>query len=248
MSKHDMLSIFHNPKPIIGVIHCKGDSDADVMERAKREIAIYQEYLDGILVETYFGTYHQVEQVLAYLESIPRVIPYGINCLKVEAMCFELAIKYHCDFMQIDSVASHLKDRDNESLDAFYNMYRAKCPAKLLGGVRFKYQPVRSTKTVAEDLHDGMRRCDAICVTQDETGQETEMGKIREFREAIGDFPLFVCAGVTPKNVREQLSVADGAVVGSYFKDTYKDTGDVCAGHVQELMAEVKKLREEGGR
>lgn len=33
-----------------------------------------------------------------------------------------------------------------------------------------------------------MTRCDAIAVSQDETGQETSMDKIREFRNIIGDF------------------------------------------------------------
>ena len=33
------------------------------------------------------------------------------------------------------------------------------------------------------------------------------------------------------------------AIVGSTFKDTRKDTGDVSAEHVKEFMAEVFKLR-----
>ncbi len=71
------------------------------------------------------------------------------------------------------------------------------------------------------------------------------MGKIRQFREAIGDFPLFVCAGMTADNVKEQMRIADGGVVGSYFKDNYQDSGDVCAEHVRELMEQVWELRKE---
>lgn len=247
MREGNILNVFASSKPIIGVIHCKGDSDADTLERAKREIEIYRENgVDGVLVETYFGTYHQVEQVLNYLEHLEPHYPYGVNCLNVDAMGFVLAERYHCDYLQVDSVAGHLKPRDDESLDAFFRLGREKCSAYLMGGVRFKYQPTLSGKTVEEDLRDGMRRCDAICVTQDATGQETDMGKIREFRAAIGEYPLIVCAGVTKENVREQLSVADGAVIGSYFKNNYQDLGDVCAEHVTELMAEVRKLREEG--
>ena len=37
--------------------------------------------------------------------------------------------------------------------------------------------------------------------------------------------------------------VADGAVVGSFFKDTGKDTGDVSAGKIELLMQQVRALR-----
>ena len=82
--ERNILSVFQEKKPIIGVIHCKGDTEADVLERAKREIDIYRTNgVDGVLVETYFGTYHNVEQVLGYLQKEQADYPYGINCLNV---------------------------------------------------------------------------------------------------------------------------------------------------------------------
>lgn len=54
----NILSCFKEKKPIIGVIHAKGTDDDDVMRRAVSEINTYIENgIDGILVETYFGTY-----------------------------------------------------------------------------------------------------------------------------------------------------------------------------------------------
>ncbi len=239
-----ILTCFQNIKPVIGVIHAKGQGDEDVFHTALKEIDIYkQNGIDGILIETYFGTYYQVERILKELSINDPGLPYGVNCLNVDAMGFELAAKYGCSYLQIDSVVGHVKPRDEETLDAFFKSFRAKCQAYLMGGVRFKYQPVLSEKSLQEDLITGMQRCDAICVTQDRTGQETSMDKITEFREIIGEFPLFVCAGATRENIAEQLRTADGAVVGSYFKDTYKDTGDVCAEHVAAFMDEVKKYR-----
>lgn len=246
VKRKDVLSLFKNQKPVIGVIHCKGDTDADVLERAKREIDIYERCgVDGVLVETYFGTYHQVEQVLSYLKAEKSGYPYGVNCLNVDAMGFILAGRYDCDYLQIDSVGGHLKSRDDETLDAFFEYFRKDCKAALLGGVRFKYQPVLSGRSVEEDLEICMNRCDAVCVTEDATGQETSMGKIEQFRKAIGEFPLLVCAGMTADNVKEQLRIADGGVVGSYFKDTYQDTGDVSEEHVAAFMKKVRELREE---
>lgn len=240
----NILSCFKEIKPVIGVIHTKGNNDEDVFRRAKEEISLYVENgVDGILVETYFGNYYQVERVLEYLRDSDMGVPYGVNCLNVDAMGFELANKYRCDFLQIDSVIGHVKPRDEASLDAFFKLYKSRCNAYVMGGVRFKYQPVLSVHTVEEDLKEAMNRCDAICVTEDATGQETSLAKIKRFRENIGDFPLFVCAGVTPENVREQLKYADGVVVGSYFKDNFQDNGDVCAEHVAELIGVVKEIR-----
>lgn len=242
----NILSCFEVKKPVIGVIHTKGTDDEDVMRRAIEEIRLYKENgVDGILVETYFGDYYQVEKVLQYLKESQLGIPYGVNCLNVDVMGFELANQYDCNFIQMDSVIGHVKPRDEASMEAFLKTFRGRCNAFLMGGVRFKYQPVLSEHTLEEDLISAKERCDAICVTEDETGQETSMEKIIKFRETIGDFPLFVCAGVTPQNVGKQLKYADGVVVGSYFKDNYKDCGEVCKEHIQELVSVVKEIREE---
>lgn len=241
---NSISSCFVKKKPVIGMIHTKGINDADMMDRAKREIDIYESNgVDGIMVEPYYGTYHQVEMVLRYLEDSRLEVSYGVNCLNVDCMGFELANRFHCDFLQMDSVVGHVKPRDEETMQAFFDLYRPECKAALMGGVRFKYQPVLSDKSLEEDLQIAQTRCDAVCVTEDATGQETSMSKIMEFRAALGNFPLYVCAGVTPHNIVEQSKYADGFVVGSYFKDTYKDSGDVCASHVIELMDKVREIR-----
>lgn len=246
MKKKGILSLFREKKPIIGMIHLKGNSDEDILERAKREIDLYIENkIDGIMLENYYGTYVHLEQILDYVLQQKISIPYGVNCLNIDAMCFELATKYKTDFMQIDSVVGHVKPRDEATLEAFFQMYREKCPAYLIGGVRFKYQPVLSEKTIEEDLKIGMTRCDAIAVTQNATGEETSMEKIQLFRDTIGSFPLVIAAGVTAKNVEKQLRVGDMAIVGSYFKDNYKDEGELCPKHIEELMIHVRKVREE---
>ena len=105
--------------------------------------------------------------------------------------------------------------------------------------------PVKSANTVEKDLAIAKQRCDAVCVTHDATGQETSVEKIRQFRNALGSFPLFVAAGLNPNNVKSSFTYADGAIVGSYFKDTYVDTGDVSANHVRKLMQAVEAVRGE---
>lgn len=238
------LKIFKNKKPIFAMLHLKGDTDSEVFQRAKEEIAIYIESgVDAVIVENYYGNYYQMERVLEYLQNLKADIIYGVNCLNNDTMGFDLADRFGASFVQFDSVAGHLKKRDDYTYEAFINKFRKNSKAFVLGGVRFKYQPYLSERSLEEDLTIAMKRCDAIVVTQDATGQETSMDKINEFKNIIKDFPLVIGAGITPENCVEQLSVADAAIVGSYFKDTYKDTGDVSKEHVEVLLKEVKKIR-----
>ena len=236
--------VFKISKPVIGVLHLKGGSEEDIRERAKREIAAYVEGgLDGILAEDYFGPYPQLEWVLDYLQKNKPGVPVGVNCLNFDSLNYRLARQYGCDFLQLDSVVGHVKPRDEASLDAFFGLENPRTDALVLGGVRFKYQPVLSEKSLAEDIETAKQRCGAICVTGGGTGQQTPLEKLQEFRTLAGDFPLVICSGLTADNCTAQLQIADGAVVGSFFKDTGRDTGDVDVSKVRALMEKVAALR-----
>ncbi len=240
------LAAFKERKPIMAMLHLKGDAPDEVLERAKRELDVYIEGgVDAVIVEDYFGTYGDMRRALEYIRAAGSEIVYGVNCLNIDAMGFELAQEFGAAFVQLDSVVGHVKPRDEEALAAFLDIYRARYDGYVLGGVRFKYQPVLSERSLEEDLAIARGRCDAVAVTQDATGQETSLDKIRAFRAGLGGFPLIVAAGMTPENAHESLRVADGAVVGSYFKDTYRDDGEVSPDHVRVLMDAVRAVREE---
>ena len=73
--------------------------------------------------------------------------------------------------MQIDSIAGNLIEREDISFAEFIKLYRSRYPGYIIGGVRFKHTPYLSGKSLEEDLKTAMTRCDAIAVSQDETGQ-----------------------------------------------------------------------------
>lgn len=242
---NNFYKLFHNKKPILGMLHLKGNDNKEIFEIAKKELEIYENNnVDAVVVENYFGKEEHVEMMLHYLNENPKNIIYGVNLLDNDDLGFKLAKKYNAKFIQLDSVAGHLPIEEDKEFNDFIEKNRKdNQDLVVLGGVRFKYQPYKSGRTLEEDLQIGMTRCDAIVVTQDSTGQETSMEKVDEFRKIIGDFPLVVGAGMTKENIHKQLTICDGAVVGSYFKDSYKDTGDVAQDHVKNFMKEVKKLR-----
>lgn len=240
------LSLFPVGKPIMAMLHLKGEDDGTMLERVRREVDTYvTNGVDAVIVEDYFGTYDSMVQALEYVESQQLSIPYGVNCLNVDPMGFELARRFNAAFVQLDSVVGHVKPRDERSIAAFLAKERGDYAGYVLGGVRFKYQPVLSEHTVEEDLAIAKGRCDAVVVTQDATGQETSVDKVRRFRDALGpSFPLIVGAGLTPENACKTLCIADGAIVGSFFKDTGKDDGEVSGERVRLLMKEIARIRE----
>lgn len=244
MQKFD--AAFGVKKPIFAMLHLKGDSHDAVFEQAKRELDIYLEGgVDAVIVENYYGGYEDMVRMLDYMKDEHIDTRFGINCLRFDSLGFHLARTYGATFVQLDSVIGHVDPRDESAEAAFLEHERSSYDGLVLGGVRFKYQPMKSVNPLDVDLQISKGRCDAVVVTQDATGQETSMDKINEFRAGLGEFPLVIGAGVTPDNAAAGFSVADAAIVGSYFKDTYKDTGDVCLDHVRTFMARMREIREE---
>lgn len=241
----DYRELFGSRKPVMAMLHLKGNPEEDMLRRAKEEALCYLENgVEALLVENYFGSALDCEMVLAWLqEEHPQVI-YGVNILSDYAKAFEMAERYNARFIQIDSVSGHLNPKDDLAFAAALNEYRSHSHAAVLGGVRFKYQPVNSGRTLREDLLMGSERCDAIVVTGEGTGKVTPIEKVLQFREILGDFPLVMGAGVTPATLRETLTHCDGAIVGSYFKEGHRDFGDVYAPYVADFMAEKRRCEE----
>ena len=212
--------VFGTRKPVIGMLHLRGNGKEKLRIAREEAKIMYGEGVDAVLVEDYLNsTALDCEAVLRMLqEEMPDRL-YGVNVLGDFTTSYALALEYGAAFMQVDSIAGHLPTGEERAYADEVAVNRLKGDLCVLGGVRFKYQSVLSGRSLAEDLAIGRSLCEAIVVTGDGTGLETDMGKIREFRSILGDYPLVVGAGMTAANCAEQLAVADGGIVGTYFKE-----------------------------
>lgn len=241
------LEMFNVKKPIIGMLHMGGNSTEERVALALKEAAIYKKCgVDAMLIEDYLpgSTY---EDVRAAMKALSQEDDYvvGVNILNNFCYSYETASLYGGKFMQVDSVAGHLPPELDKPYAEAVAAYRATGKLPVIGGVRFKYQPVLSGRTLEEDMKLGMQRCDVVACTGAGTGLETSTDKIKEYRALLGDFPMVIAAGMTAATVKEKLSIADVAIVGSYFKEGHKDTGIVKEENVREFMDKVFELREE---
>lgn len=224
--------IFGESKPIIGMIHLNSTHGETVLDRAKKEIEIYFRYGIYPLVENYFGSTDDCEEVLEWLATEHHDKIYGVNILGNYRKAFELAVKYNAKFIQIDSVCGHLPPDEDMEYGISLNNLRKENEIVLLGGVRFKYCSVLSGRSVEEDLRIGMSRCDAIVCTGTGTGCATPFDKVDTFKEVLGDFPVITGAGVTIETAEKTMKHCDGFIIGSWLKHNHCDTGFVCEENV----------------
>jgi predicted TIM-barrel enzyme len=244
MNSTTLLDSFDSTNPVFAMLHLKGESPAQKLEIAKRETEmLWAGGVDAVIVENYYGSVDDVVRVCDYLRTSASEVVFGINVLKDDWRAFALANEYGARFIQLDSVAGHLAPAEDGDFAARLAEERRAADTFVLGGVRFKYQPYLSGRSLTEDLLLGMARADAIVVTGEGTGKETPLEKTAEFRRNVGgEYPLIVGAGVTVDNCRRQLESANAVIVGSYLKDTYQDTGDVDPAHVRSFVDAIRAL------
>ncbi|MNC19648.1 putative sgc region protein SgcQ [compost metagenome] len=86
-------------------------------------------------------------------------------------------------------------------------------------------------------------RPDALCVSGLTAGAETSSEVLTRVKEAVPETVVFCNTGCTVDNIERQLSIADGAVVGTTFKMDGKFDNLVDEQRVTVFMDKVKKFR-----
>ena len=115
----------------------------------------------------------------------------------------------------------------------------------------FNIVPESATYLAARDLESITRTTvfatlpDAICVSGATAGSPTDSDALRAVKSAAGAVPVFVNTGVRAENVAAQLDIADGAIVGTYFKRDGVFENRAQRSRVEELMSQARKFREQ---
>jgi membrane complex biogenesis BtpA family protein len=113
---------------------------------------------------------------------------------------------------------------------------------KILADVRVKHASPLSTRPMVEEALDAYERggADAIVITGSRTGVPPTEDSLMKLRRALKDVPIFLGSGVNPKDV-SLLTYADGAIVGTYFKEGAIST-PVSVEKVKSLVVAVSSL------
>ena len=227
--------LFKSKKPVIGMIHLAGENN---IAQAIKELIIYEKCkVSGAILENYHGSVKDVYRLINIIKNREYDLAFGVNILGNYKEGFKIAKENSfIKFMQIDAISGdYYEDSNNKVYEGAYSIYKENSASIVMGGVWPKYYTPLEGSNLEKDLYNATKRCEAIVVTGSGTGKETPIEKIKKFREAIGDFPLIVGAGITEDNAVEQLSMADACIIGSYFKNN-STTEAVKEEKVQRLM------------
>ena len=98
----------------------------------------------------------------------------------------------------------------------------------------------RSVEEQAMDIEaqDG----DAVIVTGFDTGMPPTVEKVLACKEKV-KLPIFLGSGISAENAAELLSAADGAIVGSYFKEGGNWKNPVDGKRAEKFMKAVEAIR-----
>jgi membrane complex biogenesis BtpA family protein len=265
-----LAEVFGVPKPIIAMCHLEalpGDpgyrSDKGVewvVTRARQDLRALQEGgVDAVMFSN--------EASLPYLTRVEPItpvtmarvigelrseitVPFGVNVLWDALASVDLAVAtgarfvreiftgvYASDFGLWDTncgdVVRHQHRLHGEGIRLFYNIVPE--GAAYLGK--------RSVGDIARSTVFNTRP-DALCVSGLTAGVETSSEVLRLVKDAVPGTPVFVNTGVRLGNVEQQLSIADGAVIGTAFKRDGYIWNEVDLDQVRVLMRRVRQVRE----
>jgi len=261
--------VFGVRKPIIAMCHLRampGDPGYDpargvgwVIDMARRDLdALQAGGVDAVMFSNEFSLPYVIKEDIITVATMARVIgelssevkvPYGVNVLWDPMASVDLAVATGARFVREIFSGVYASDFGlwNTSGGEVVRHQHA-----IHGqGVRLLYNivPEAATYLASRDVADIARSTvfntnpDALCVSGITAGVEASASVLRKVKQAVPETVVFANTGVRLANVEEQLSVADGAVVGTTFKRDGHTWNEVDQDRVKAFMQKVKSLR-----
>ncbi len=233
-----LKDLFGVEKPILGMIHLYGTKDKDRLKRGMEELEIYnEEDVDGVIIDDFISPFIDFCHFLDDSSKQKYKFAKGINHLYDPYLNFDYAQRFGCQFALFNSI------QKNSIISHYYDLKRNKfSDIFVIGGVDFRLSKP-TNESVKSNLMFAKDKCDAIVTSTRIKSLETPIPKLNEYKSYLGDFPLFTGSGVCLDNVQKQLSVADGAIIETYFKEKNDISLPVDRYKVRDFMDAVKELR-----
>ena len=266
-----MQELFGVKKPVIGMCHLHplpGDPKYEaqkglewVYDRALDDLrALQAGGVDAVMFSNEFSLPYLTKVETVTVASMARVIAelkadinstLGVNVLWDPAASLDLAVATDAKFVREIFTGVYASD---------YGIWNTNCGAVIrhqhaIGAqdvrLLFNIVPESASYMAERDVADIARSTvfntnpDALCVSGLTAGAETSAQTLGIVKAAVPDTPVFANTGVRVSNVDEQLSVADGAVIGTAFKQDGYIWNPIEEGRVKGIMDKVRELRKQ---
>jgi uncharacterized protein len=266
--------MFGVSKPIIAMLHLMalpGDPAFDtqagmsrVVDRARRELEALQEGgVDGLMISNEFSLPYLTQTEPVTGMAMARIIgemydeitlPFGVNVLWDGCASLDLAAATSAAFVREIFTGVYASDFGLWNTDigrTSRHRTRLGIPdTKML----FNLLPEAAKYVADRSLADITRSTvfnalpDAIVVSGLTAGAPTANSALRTVKDNAGDVPVLVNTGLRPETVTEQLSIADGGVVGTALKHNGRFEEEATLEQVHRLMTAVHAFRGPIGR
>ena len=257
--------MFTSPKPIVGMIHVGAlpgtpASRATMRELEAQAVAEARAYRDGGVHGIAIENMHDVPYlkgsvgpeitaamtILAHAVKAESGLPCGIQIL-AGANHDALAVAHAAslDFVRVEGFAfAHVADEGIiESSAASLLRFRRAIGAERVQ-VWADVKKKHSSHAITADVDVGetaaaaeFMRADAVIVTGAATGEEADDAALRAVRHRCR-LPMYIGSGITADNLSRFAPLADGFIVGSFFKRDGRWSESVDPRRVERLMRE----------
>jgi len=164
-------------------------------------------------------------------ESVSAALASGASWIRVNM--FNLAYVADEGFIEAGAgIAERLKNYLGPKIALLVDVLAKHGSHQIVSDLPFEYHVRRAEELGAE----------AVVVSGTRTGRAVPAEKVAEAKHVAAK-PVFVGSGVDAANVERLLSIADGAIVGTYFKRGGFLSNPVDVDRVRQLMDVVKRLR-----
>ena len=259
-------NLFGVTKPVIAMCHLgalpgdpyfnKKDGLKEVMAWARKDLESLQNGgVDAVMFSNEFSMPYLTQVHTVTVATMARIIgelmpeikiPFGVNVLWDPSASLDLAVATGASFVREIFSGVYASDfglwNPNAGEIVRHQHAISAEKVKLLFNIvpeAARYLADRDVVEIAKSTVFN-HRPDALCVSGLTAGTQADLSVLSRVKEAVPDTPVFANTGVRPDNVAEQLSIADGAIVGTTFKYDGKFENHVDELRVREFMAALK--------
>lgn len=230
-----------------------------VVEMARKDLhALQNGGVDAIMFSNEFSLPYLTDVKTETVAAMARIIgelkaeikiPFGVNVLWDGKKSLDLAAATDALFVREIFTGVYASDfglwNTNIGETKRHQHYIGAEKVKLLFNIvpeAAQYLAGRHIEAIAKSTVFN-NRPDALCVSGLTAGAETDSQILQQVKSVVPETVVFANTGVRLNNLPDQLSIADGAVVGTTFKYKGKFVNHVDQNRVKEFMDEVKAFR-----
>ncbi|WP_316186555.1 MULTISPECIES: BtpA/SgcQ family protein [unclassified Bradyrhizobium] len=253
-------------KPVIACIHLLptpgspqyGGSIDRIYEAATRDAKIFSDCgVDALIVENFrdgpFFPSHVPVETSATLAGVTREvilgsrIPVGVAVLRNDAeAAIAIAVATGAAFVRVNvHIGAALSPQgilEGNSHRTLRLRSALRSDVMIFADAGVKHSSPWTYPDLADEIRDLSTCSEAIIVSGPLTAIETEVRDLA-LAKRTSRKPVLVGSGITPDNLEKVFPLADGFIIGSYFKTDGVPLNTVDPTRVRRLMQQVQDLR-----